>query len=255
MCGKLAVPMSSSSMIDEIPDISQKNPYHSFPETTPFKTLLPLFSSGLHRIAIASASGHPRILSDKAVLDYITSLPIDVQPPILNLSVSSSCLSTPLHALISLPGTASVLDAMQIMSLRGLSALGVLSGSGSSARSRRESSGSSGSSSSNSNSLSSLKRDTSGTALSNLTASPMMIPLASPSLGEGQALDGVGVGLGHGELIAVVSARECTRLVIPSQGKQVLGMGLEEMVKGMQYAEEAGADRGEERVPSTCPSP
>lgn len=42
---------------------------------------------------------------------------------------------------------------------------------------------------------------------------------------------------------------------MPSEGKQVLGMGLEEMVKKVQYVEEAGQDRGEERVPGKLPHP
>lgn len=60
-----------------------------------------------------------------------------------------------------------------------------------------------------------------------------------------------------GELLSVVTARDCTTLVVPSEGKQVLGMGLQQMVKNMQVVEHAGKSWGEERVPgmlnrSTC---
>jgi hypothetical protein len=52
-----------------------------------------------------------------------------------------------------------------------------------------------------------------------------------------------------GELVSVITVRECATLVVPSQGKQVLGMGLEDMVKGLQVVEEGGRDRGEDRMP------
>jgi hypothetical protein len=52
-----------------------------------------------------------------------------------------------------------------------------------------------------------------------------------------------------GTLASVVTVKECTRVVVPSEGKQILGMGLEEMVKKVQYVEAAGQDRGEERKP------
>lgn len=94
----------------------------------------------------------------------------------------------PLHPLVSLPATSSVLDAMQVMSLNGLSALGVVTGNG--------------------------ERD-----------------------GELCALSGV------------VTAADCARLVVPSEGKQALGMGLGDMCKNVLMGHPEGRDRGEERVP------
>lgn len=106
---------------------------------------------------------------------------------------------------VSLPGSASVLDAMQVMSLQGLGALGVT-------RTRDGSNSSSGSS---------------------VTSSP----------------DPFDVILGNSELLSVVTCRDCASLVVPSEGKRVLGMMLEDMVKGLQVSEIAGQARGEERFP------
>lgn len=230
-------------------DISQKDPYHCFNSDTTLRTALPLFASGVHRIAVSarpdpsgSASPQPpRILTDLALLEHLVSLPAAAQPTILTLPVSSPAITFPLHPLVSLPGTASVLDAMQVMSLNGLSALGVLSGSGS-ARSRRESSGSSASS------TGSFVARRDSTSHLPVTSSPMLMPL-SPSVEAPSPLESSDSAPGGGGLFSIVTAQDCARLVVPSEGKQVLGMGLEQMVKGMQYVEEAGRERGEERVP------
>ncbi|KAK4686626.1 hypothetical protein P7C73_g3496, partial [Tremellales sp. Uapishka_1] len=222
--------------VEAICDISQKDPYHSFPSDTPLSTLLPLFASGVHRVAIIpTPSASPAILTSSALIEHLLSLPPTIMPSTFNLPVSSCSLNMPLHPLISLPGTASVLDAMQVMSFNGLSALGVLSGSGSSSsrdRVRRESSGSSNSSSA------------SGPPAI-LTSSPSLLPSAgleltlTPSPSDG----------GYGELVSVVTVKDCARIVVPSEGKQVLGMGLERMGKGMQVIEDGGRERGEERIP------
>ncbi|EIW69478.1 hypothetical protein TREMEDRAFT_62339 [Tremella mesenterica DSM 1558] len=208
-------------------DISQKNPYHSFSPDTILRNLLPLFASGLHRIAIVMDKETPWILDDTMILKYLTS---SQTPSILNLPVSSSSLHLALQPLISLPGTASVLDAMQVMSLNGLAALGVLSGSGN-GNTRRDSFSSNPSSGgiSRSSSIS-------------LSTSPMLVP-ASP-----EHLSPIDSGC-PGDLLSVISVEDCTRLVIPSEGKKVLGMGLEQLVKKIQVKENAGLERGEDKVP------
>jgi hypothetical protein len=116
-----------------------------------------------------------------------------------------------------------------------------LSGSGS-ARSRRESSGSSASSTG-----SLFQRSGSATQLP-VTSSPLLIPL-SPGIEAPSPLDAGGSAAKDGDLVSVATVKDCARVVVPSEGKQALGMGLEQMVKVLQYGEEAGAERGEERVP------
>lgn len=176
------------------------------------------------------------------------ALPLSDQPTIFKLPVTSTSAAFPLHPLISLPGTASVLDAMQVMSINGLSALGVLSGPGSVGgreSARRQSSGSSGSSSGALMFRSSSSGRKELSALQQQSAISTS-PLVSPSI---EMLASPFDQLGMGGLMSVVTVKECTRVVVPSEGKQVLGMGLEEMVKTVQYVEAAGQDRGEERVP------
>lgn len=213
-------------------DISQKDPYHALPTETPVRTLLPLFASGLHRIAITS-SGSPQILTAAMLLEHLISLPPGLVPPSFSLAITSPALDLPLNPFISLSGTASVLDAMQVMSGQGMSALGVLSGAGSvSSRDRRESSGSSSSSASR-EPLQPLP----------LTSSPTLLPTLSPGL------EVMSSPLDAGELMSVVTTQDCTTLVVPSEGKQVLGMGLGQMVKGLQVVEDGGKTRGEEKMP------
>lgn len=229
------------------PDISGKDPYHAFPLATPLRTLLPVFASGLHKMALTTTSTTPpRVLTDLAVIEHLVSLDGSSQPIIFKLPITSSAASFPLHPLISLSGTASVLDAMQVMSMNGLSALGVLSGPGSlrdAKASRRQSS--SGSSSSSSGAIM-FRSSSSGAIITSPLVSPAQEMLNSP-------FDALGTGMGMGELKSVVTVKQCTRVVVPSEGKQVLGMGLEDMVKMAQYVEEAGQDRGEERVPGELP--
>lgn len=62
------------------------------------------------------------ILTATALLAYLTRKP----PPMFRFPLSE--VDLPLHQLVSLPQTASVLDAMQVMSLNGLNALGVVTG-------------------------------------------------------------------------------------------------------------------------------
>jgi CBS domain-containing protein len=106
--------------IGAVCDISQKNPSHSFPPSTPLRRLLPLFASGIHRVVISGET--PQILTSTALLAHLTRKP----PPIFRMPLSE--VDLPLHQLVSLPQTATVLDAMQVLSLNGLSALGVTTG-------------------------------------------------------------------------------------------------------------------------------
>jgi hypothetical protein len=51
--------------------------------------------------------------------------------------------------------------------------------------------------------------------------------------------------------MSIITAEGCGRLVVPSQGREALGMGLGEATKSLQVIEHAGQARGEERVPGT----
>ncbi|KAK8869792.1 hypothetical protein IAR55_000360 [Kwoniella newhampshirensis] len=107
---------------------------------------------------------------------------------------------------------------MQVMSVHGHRALGVLAERGPySGRFRRTSS--------------------SGSDTSPQNTSPLLAPADASD-----------------ELVSIVRSRECAALVIPSEGKQVLAMALEDMVKSTQVREESGRDRGEERMPG-LPAP
>lgn len=50
-------------------------------------------------------------------------------------------------------------------------------------------------------------------------------------------------------LVGVVTVNDCSKLVVPSEGKQALGMGLGDMCKNVLAAQDGGVERGEERVP------
>ncbi|BEJ18202.1 hypothetical protein CspHIS471_0704790 [Cutaneotrichosporon sp. HIS471] len=165
--------------IGAVCDISQKNPCHSFPPHTPLRRLLPLFASGIHRVVITGET--PQILTALALLAHLTRKP----PPIFRMPLGE--VDLPLHQLVSLPQTATVLDAMQVMSLNGLGAIGVTNG--------------------------------------------------EPDR-EGE-LD---------SLVGVVTATDCAKAVVPSEGKQALEMGLSDMCKGV-LSKYPGGDLGEERVP------
>ncbi|WWD15935.1 hypothetical protein CI109_100359 [Kwoniella shandongensis] len=184
----------------------------------PVSSFLRLFGSGVHRIAVTGFDS-PCILTHATLLHHLLSLPSDRVPAAFMLQVTAGSLGLPLRPLISLPGTASVLDAMQVMSVHGRRALGVLAGQSSHSRRFRRSS-SSGSD-----------------VPSPQATSPMLSPVDAPD-----------------ELVSIVRSRECAALVIPSEGKQVLAMSLEEMVKNLQVREEGGRDRGEERMPATSSS-
>lgn len=176
VCGELII-WFNPSLSNLVSDISQKNPCTPFPPDTTLRRLLPLFASGVHRVVITSDP--PRVLEASALLAYLTRKP----PPLFRLCFSE--VDLPLHPLVSLPSSASILDAMQVMSLNGLSALGVVTG--------------------------------------------------NP---EGEL----------SSLIGVVTVADCSKLVVPSEGKQVLGMGLGDMCKNV-LVDHHGRERGEERVP------
>jgi len=137
---------------------------------------------------------------------------------------------------------------MQVMSLNNLSALGVID-PGLRTHHRRTSSSSSNSrhvnvhvrvgSTSTSTSSSFKPPSRSG---SQVFASPLVGPY-SPGLELESPFES------GGELINVITAEMCGRLVVPSQGREALGMGLGEATKKLQVIECAGQERGEERVP------
>lgn len=160
---------------------------------------------------------------------------------------------------------------MQIMSVHGLSALGVLSTSPSSSFSRtqhqRAGSSSSGSSASTGTNPLSRTRTSSlnhGHGYARRTGSfnqhsksssqvfatspgPSSPGFELPSPFDTSSAMGMGVGQ-RAELAGVITVEDCARLVVPSEGKQALGMGLEQAIKSMHLAEHAGQERGEERV-------
>lgn len=127
----------------------------------------------------------PTILSDAALLAHLSRKP----PPLFRRQLSD--VDLPLHQLISLPHTATVLDAMQVMSINGLSAIGVV------------------------------------------IADPKSDPERESELGA---------------LIGVVTVTDCSKIVVPSEGKQALAVSLGEMCKNVQK-DHKGMERGEERVP------
>lgn len=231
---------------DDLLDISEKNPIHTVDPSAGVRHVLPLLASGIHRVLVQT--NPPSILSASAVLEHLATS--QSPPAYFHRTFLSPSLDLPLHPLVSLSGSSSVLDAMQVMSLNGISALGVLSGSsGSSIRHRRGGSASSGSSGSaggpvhRSSGSFSVQRSPSQV----FTSSPSMLPATSPGL----ELPSPFEGLTGPELVNVITAETCARLVVPSEGKQALGMGLEQATKTMQVIEHAGQARGEERVPGT----
>jgi CBS domain-containing protein len=178
----------------------------------------------------------PTILTASNVLEHLIMAP----PQFFNQTFLSSSLDIPLNPLISLYAQGSVLDAMQVMSLNNLSALGVLGESAT--RHRRTSSSSSSSRHVRVGSSSSFKPPSrSGSQVFNI--SPSILPV-SPGLELPSPFDS-----GGGELMSIITAEGCGRLVVPSQGREALGMGLGEATKSLQIIEHAGQARGEERVP------
>lgn len=245
-------------------DISEKNPMHEIDPSTPLAHLLPSLATGVHRVLVTSTP--PRVLSAAAVLEHLAT---SRSPPAwFSRTFLSPSLDLPLHPLISLSGTCSVLDAMQVMSLNALSALGVLSGSsgsGSSATSssfiRHHRAGSTSSGSSNGAGGAGVGRRSSRGSFS-FQRSPSQVFSSSPALATSPMTElpspfetltsgalGGGGGGGGPDLVNVITAETCARLVVPSEGKQALGMGLEQATKAMQVIEHAGQARGEERVP------
>ena len=197
----------------------------SYPSHTTLRTLLPIFASGVHRIALTH-DGSPdlHVLTDLALLQYLVRLP---NPP-SDLLFTVTEAQTPLNPLICLPASASVLDAMQIMSLNGLTGLGVLSGAGLS-RSRSRTS-------TNSQSPTSDSSSSSKGRASPMQAMPTMSPVLMPVREES-------------DLLSVVTVQDCAKMVIPSQGREVLSMGLDELVRAVQVNETGGRERGEEKLP------
>lgn len=204
-------------------------------------------------------------MSSSGVLEHLATLPCP--PAYFQRTFLSPSLNLPFHPLVSLSGSASVLDAMQVMSINGLSALGVLSHGSSSSpfhhrRGGSASSGSSGSASTSINiSIGKNQNQSQGSAnvksrgsgsFGSHHRSGSQIFSSSPSLlatSPGMELPSPFDGLGGPELVNIITVETCARLVVPSEGKQALGMGLDQATKVMQVIEHAGQTRGEERVP------
>lgn len=235
-------------------DISGKNPCHRFKSTTTLRDLVPLLASGIHRVLLTPTDSAVRIVTASNVLEHLVA---SNPPEYFNQTFLSPSLDLPLHPLVSLTSGDSVLDAMQVMSLNNLSALGVIDQSITSithgqTQGHRRSSSSSGSSANypgtrketRSGSSSFYKSPSSSQVF---TVSPQILP--SPGAELPSPFDGSGSGSGNGELINIITAEGCARLVVPSQGKEALGMGLAEAAKMLQQVEYAGQERGEERVP------
>jgi hypothetical protein len=228
-----------------ISDISGKNPCHSFHPTSHLRPLITLLASGIHRVVLSTTP--PQILTASNVLEHLVLKP----PQFFSQTFLSPNLDIPLNPLISLYSQGSVLDAMQVMSLNNLSALGVLGES--SIRHRRSSSSSSSSRHVRVGSSSSYKQPSrSG---SQIFSSPLIGPITySPGAELPSPFDSGGIGGGGGELMNIITAEGCGRLVVPSQGREALGMGLGEATKSLQVIECAGQERGEERVPGMSSS-
>jgi CBS domain-containing protein len=256
----LSVPWSDSRLQARdhllILDISGKNPCHRFHSTSTLRDLVPLLASGIHRVLLSLDDSGVRILTASNVLEHLVA---SHPPEFFDQTFLSPSLDLPLHPLVSLTGSDSVLDAMQVMSLNNLSALGVIDQSTTSvtygqSQGHRRGSSSSGSSTSftgirkeaRSGSSSFYKSPSSSQVF---TISPQILPSPGAELPSPFDGNGSGSGSGNGELMNVITAEGCARLVVPSQGKEALGMGLGEAAKMLQQVEYAGQERGEERVP------
>ncbi|WVF72179.1 hypothetical protein IAT40_006991 [Kwoniella sp. CBS 6097] len=198
-------------LLESVCNISGKNPYHSVPDDSTLHCPIKYFARGVHRIAITGSAKKLRVISQTTLLRYLLSLPGDTVPAAFHSKLDSKRLGLPLHPLISLDSSASVFDAMQTMSLCGVHALGVLAnGIGF----RRETATLDGESSYN--------------------ASPVLMANDDDS---------------ESGLVNIVRAQDCAALVVPSIGREALAMSLADMTKVVEQREEAGSQRGEERVP------
>ncbi|WVQ98756.1 hypothetical protein IAU59_005887 [Kwoniella sp. CBS 9459] len=201
-------------------NISGKNPFHSVPHNTALRSALRLFAKGVHRIAVTdhTVTEQLGVLSHTTLLRYLLSLPGNCVPAAFQGKLESRELGLSLHPLISLEATATVLDAMQTMSIHGLRALGVMDCQ---IGYRRDSTPGSDSSSS-------------------YSASPRLMASDDES---------------DGNLVSIVRDQDCALLVVPSVGKEALAMSLADMTRMVEQTEEAGNQRGEERVPVHTLSP
>ncbi|OCF41325.1 hypothetical protein I317_04897 [Kwoniella heveanensis CBS 569] len=200
--------------VSSVCNVSGKNPHHSVPHDTTLRAIIQLFAKGVHWIAVTGPAADLRVLSHTTLLRHLLSLPDDSCPAAFKAQLDSRALGLPLHSLISLESSATVLDAMQTMSLCGVHALGVISG------------GQIG-----------FRRDNAtmtGNETSSYTSSPLLMAIDDDS---------------DGNLIHIVRAQDCAMLVVPSVGKEALAMTLADMTKMVEQMEEAGSQRGEDRVP------
>ncbi|OCF35475.1 hypothetical protein I316_03027 [Kwoniella heveanensis BCC8398] len=200
--------------VSSVCNVSGKNPHHSVPHDTTLRAIIQLFAKGVHWIAVTGPAADLRVLSHTTLLRHLLSLPDDSCPAAFKAQLDSRALGLPLHSLISLESSATVLDAMQTMSICGVHALGVISG------------GQIG-----------FRRDNAtmtGNETSSYTSSPLLMAIDDDS---------------DGNLIHIVRAQDCAMLVVPSVGKEALAMTLADMTKMVEQMEEAGSQRGEDRVP------
>ncbi|KAJ6612651.1 hypothetical protein B0H10DRAFT_2051338 [Mycena sp. CBHHK59/15] len=110
-----------------VSNLSEKNPLEILPDSASLISLLELFARGTHRVLIRSSTGpFLGIVSDRRLLTwfaaYIPTAPF-LASPLNSLSLPSLHLFS---AVVTATSTASVLDAMRLMSEEGVSSAAVL---------------------------------------------------------------------------------------------------------------------------------
>jgi CBS domain-containing protein len=112
------------------PDLSEKNPLESVPDSASLISLLELFSRGAHRVLVRASDPATGpflgIVSDRRLLAwfaaYAPTAPF-LATPLHSLSLPSMHLFS---AVVTATSTSSVLDAMRLMSEEGVSSIAVL---------------------------------------------------------------------------------------------------------------------------------
>ncbi|KAJ6495294.1 hypothetical protein C8R45DRAFT_866502 [Mycena sanguinolenta] len=113
-----------------VSNLSEKNPLETLPDTVSIISLLEIFSRGAHRVLIRSSdpSSGPflGIVSDRRLLTWFaeyTPMAAFLETPLHSLSLPSLHLFS---AVVTATSSASVLDAMRLMSEEGVSSVAVL---------------------------------------------------------------------------------------------------------------------------------
>lgn len=111
-------------------DLSEKNPLETLPDTASIVSLLEIFSRGAHRVLIRAsdpgAGPFLGIVSDRRLLTWFaeyTPTAAFLETPLHSLSLPSLHLFS---AVVTATSSASVLDAMRLMSEDGVSSIAVL---------------------------------------------------------------------------------------------------------------------------------